>query len=87
MRIVNFTALSEVWQFSQRSSQHCFVARAIVRRAERTTHWMIDENSARRRDFLHDVEGRTDHEGRDAVAFDDMSDETDGLMAERSVRH
>lgn len=47
---------------------------------------MIDEGRTRRRDFTHDVMGRADDQGGNAGPFDDMSDETDGLVAERSVR-
>ena len=46
---------------------------------------MIDEGRARRRDLAHDVVRRADHQCRDAAGFDHVGDETDGLMAERSV--
>jgi hypothetical protein len=46
---------------------------------------VIDENSAGRRDFRHDVEHRTDHERGDAARFNDVGDETDGLVAKRSI--
>jgi hypothetical protein len=46
---------------------------------------MIDKDCARRCDLAHDVMRRTDHQCRDALAFDDMGDETDGLMAEGSI--
>jgi hypothetical protein len=47
---------------------------------------MIDEGRTRRRDFTHDVMRRADDQGANAAPFDDVSDETDGLMAERSIR-
>ena len=87
MRIVNFTALSEVWQFGQRSSQNRFVARAVVRRAEGAADGVFNNNRARRCDLLHDVEGRADHQGGNFHTFDDVGDETDGLVAKRSVGH
>ena len=58
-----------------------------MRRAERPAHGVIDESAARRRDFRHDVERRADHERGNAPGFDDMRDETDGLVAKRSVGH
>jgi len=87
MRITNLTERGKVWQFSQRSSQHCFIARAIVRPPEGAAHGVIDENSAGWRDFPHNVERRTDHQGWYAAAFNNVCDETDGLMAKRSVRY
>ena len=56
-----------------------------MRRAERPAHGVIDESAARRRDFRHDVQRRADHERGNALGFDDMRDETDGLVAERSI--
>lgn len=58
-----------------------------MRRAERPAHGVIDESAARRRDFRHDVERRADHERGNALGFDDMRDETDGLVAKRSIGH
>jgi len=58
-----------------------------MRRAERPAHGVIDESAARRRDFRHDVKRRADHECGNALGFDDMRDETDGLVAKRSIRH
>ena len=46
---------------------------------------MIDENGPRRRDLSHDVVNRADDQSRDAMAFDHMGDETDGLVAEGSI--
>jgi hypothetical protein len=34
----------------------------------------------------HDVQDRSNNQSRDVMAFDDMGDETDGLVAEGSVR-
>jgi hypothetical protein len=48
---------------------------------------MIDESAAGRRDFRHDVERRANHKRRDPAVFDNVRDETDGLVAKRSVRH
>ena len=46
---------------------------------------MVDESGARWRDFAHDVVCRADHERWYAAAFDDVGDETDGLVAEGSI--
>ncbi len=85
MGVTNLTERGKIWQFSQRSSQHCFIARAIVRPTEGAAHGVIDENSTGWRDFAHNIERRSDHYGRDSATFDDVGDETDGLMAEGSV--
>lgn len=60
---------------------------AIAGSAKRPPHRVIDKHRAWRGDFGHNVKGRADNQGRDAMAFDHVGDETDGLMAERSIRH
>src|SRR5262245_45437935 len=54
--------------------------------AKGPTHGVIDKNRPWRRDFKHDVQSRSNNQSRDVTAFDDMGDETDGLMAEGSIR-
>jgi hypothetical protein len=54
---------------------------------EGTPHGMIHKNRARRGNLAHDVERRTGDESRNAPIFQNMGDETDGLMAEGSVGH
>ena len=56
-----------------------------MRRAERPAHGVIDESAARRRDPRHDVERRADDKRGNALSLNDMRDETDGLVAERSI--
>ena len=56
-----------------------------MRRAEGAPDRMIDKDGAWGRDFTHDVEDRTDDQRGDASPFNDMSDETDGLVAKGSV--
>jgi hypothetical protein len=46
---------------------------------------MIDEGGARRRDLSQDIVRRADDQSRNASAFDHVGDETDGLMAKRSI--
>jgi hypothetical protein len=53
--------------------------------AKGATHRMVDENGAWGWNFGHDVENRADDEGGDSTILDDMSDETDGLVAKGSV--
>lgn len=84
-QIANLSGRCELRQLLQRSCQYRLVTLAIVRRAEGTADRMVDERSARRDDFAHDVVGRADDQGRNAARFDDVGDETDGLVAERSV--
>ncbi len=42
---------------------------------------MIDEGGARRPNPAHDVVGRADHHHGNAGGFDDVGDDTDGLLA------
>jgi len=58
-----------------------------MRRTEGAPDRVIDEGGARRRDFTHDVVRGPDHQCRNAAGFNDVSDETDGLVAERSIRN
>ncbi len=83
--IANFAGGRELRQLRQRSLQHGLVARALLRRPECSSHWMIHKGRARRHHFAHDIVRRADHQGWDAARFDDVGDETDGLMAEGSV--
>jgi hypothetical protein len=87
MEIADLIGACEVGQFRQRCAQNCFVARSFVRRSECAPHRVIDENSARRCDFGHDIEGGADDECGNALCFDDVGNETDGLVAKGSVRH
>jgi len=86
-RIADFVRAGEPRQFFKRAGEHNFVADAVVGRAKGPAHRMIDKDCAGRRDFTHDIVRRADHHGRNTLAFDDMGDETDGLMAERSIGH
>ena len=83
--VTNLTPACKLWQLIERFKQHSLIAQAVVRRTEGAANRMIDERGARRRDFAHDVMGRADHQCRYALAFDDMGNETDGLMAEGSI--
>lgn len=46
---------------------------------------MVDESGARRRDLAHNVERGADHQRRNALRLDHVSNETDGLMTEGSI--
>ena len=46
---------------------------------------MIDEGRPRRRDLSQDIVRRAEDQSRNALAFDHVGDETDGLMAKRSI--
>ena len=83
--VANLAGAAEVRNPSQRAGQDRFIALTVVGRAEGAPDRMIDEDGAWGRDFAHDVEDRSDNQCGDASAFNDMSDETDGLMAEGSV--
>ena len=83
--ITNLSGSNKVHKLGQRPSQDGLVARAVMRRAEGPANGMIDENGARRPDSAHDVHSGADDYRGDALAFNDMSDETDGLVAKGSV--
>lgn len=85
--IADFARPGKVSELRQDPRQHRFVARAIMGRPESSPHRMIHKNRARRRNLAHDVECRARDESRNAPIFEHMGDETDGLMAERSVGH
>jgi flavin-binding protein dodecin len=87
MNIANFLRPDEIRQLCQRSRQHCFMTISITGRAKCSSHRMIDEASARRRDSSHDVVRRADNQGWYSVTFYNMGDETDGLVAEGSIGH
>ena len=84
-QIANLTRPREVWQLRQRLGENGLAALSIVRRAEGPANRMIDKGGTRRRNPAHDVVSRADDQGWNAPAFDHMGDETDGLMAKRSV--
>jgi len=77
--------MREARQFHQRLGEDRFVALAVMRRAEGPAHGVIDKSTAGRRDPRHNVERRAGDERGDAAGFDDVRDETNGLVAERSV--
>jgi hypothetical protein len=83
--IANLTRAGKMRQLSQRAGQNRFISLAIMGRAEGAADGMIDKDRARWGDFAHDVEGGADHQCRNAVGFDDVGDETDGLVAKGSV--
>jgi hypothetical protein len=62
------------------------VLSAVSGVAKGATDRMINKDGARRADVGHDVENRPDNEGWNSMALDDMGDETDGLVAEGSIR-
>jgi len=50
-------------------------------------HRMVDEDRAGRDDLADDIEDRAGHQSRNALAFNYVGYETNGLMAEGSVGH
>jgi hypothetical protein len=85
MKIADLSRFIEILQLRQRRSQNLFVSPAVAGTAEGATRRMIDKDGARRRDSGDDIQHRADDQSWDSVAFDDMGDETNGLMAERSI--
>ena len=85
--IADLARIRKFRQLGQRSREDDLAALSVVRRTEGPADGVIDEGAARRRDPAHDVVSRADDQSRDASAFDHVGDETDGLMAKRSVGH
>ena len=85
--IADLPGESELWELGQGPCQNRLVTRAFMGRSECPSDWMIDKRSARRRDLAHNVMRRADHQRANAASLDHMRDETDGLVAERSVRN
>jgi hypothetical protein len=56
---VDFTGLSEAWQFREHPRQHGFVTLTVMRGTERAADWMIDKDRPRRWDLTHNIERRT----------------------------
>ena len=86
MQITNFTGIGEQRPFSKRFIENDFVARTIMRRAECPAHGVINKSAARGSNLGHNIKRRADHEGGKPLGLDDVRDETDGLMAKRSIR-
>ena len=82
---MNLVGLSEFRQFSERSGENCLVARPIIWRPKGTADRMVDEGGTGRGDLAHDVMGCANNQCGNALVFNNMSDETDGLMAEGSI--
>jgi len=83
--IANLAWAGELRQFSERFGQNGLVARPVVWRPEGAAYRMIYEGGPRRPDFGHNVMGRADNQRRSPACFENVGDETDGLMAERSI--
>ncbi len=56
-----------------------------MRRSKCATHRMVDKNGTRRFNLFYYIERGANDQRGNPVAFDHVSDETDGLMAERSI--
>ncbi len=84
-KVANLTGWRAARQFRQHSGKNGFIPWPVMGRAESATHGVVDKNRARRGDFTHDVECRANHQRGNALAFDNVSDETDGLVAKGSI--
>ena len=84
---MNLVAIGKFGYLIQRGFQNRFVAPAIMRWTEGAAYRVIDKDSSWRCHFVHYVQSRADHQGWNAARLDNVGDETDGLMAERSIGH
>lgn len=60
---------------------------SIPRGAKGTPDGMVNENRPWGPHPGHNVQGGSDHQRRNRGMFEDMSDETDGLVTKRSIRN
>jgi hypothetical protein len=84
-KVADLTRAGELRQLGERFAKDNLITQAVIRWPEGAAHRVIDERRARRGDLAHDVVGGADHQRWYAVAFEDMGDETDGLMTKGSV--
>ena len=85
--IVGLIATGKFRYFVKRGSQNRFVAIAVMRWTEGSAYWVIDKDSSRRCYSAHYVQSGADHQGWNTARFDNVGDETDGLMAKWSIGH
>ena len=86
-RVANLPGLGEVRQLRQHPRQDLFITPAVMGRAEGAAHRMIDKDRPWRQDVADNIDGGARQQRRNALIFDDMGDETDGLVAEGSIRN
>ena len=86
-RVADLAGLGEDRQLRQHPRQHRFIAPAVMGRAEGAAHGVIDKDRPWRDDLADNIEGRARQQCRNAAIIDHMGDETDGLVAEGSIRH
>ena len=56
-----------------------------MRWTEGAAYWIINKDSPRRYHSAHDVPSGANHQGWNAACLNNVGDETDGLMAKRSI--
>lgn len=87
VEISNLARASEMFQLRQCSVQDGFIALPMMGRTESAADGVVDKRCARRHDSAHDIVCRADHERWNSCGFDHVGNETDGLVAKRSVGH
>ena len=85
VKVTNLAPTGKTGKFRQCFAKHGFVPLPVLGRAESTADGVVDKDRARGRDFAHDVKCRANDQRGNASPFDDMSDETDGLVTKRSI--
>jgi len=86
MKFDNFSRSREPGQRLKGSGEDLLVARAVIWRPKGAANRMVDENRAGRSHSGHDVQGSAEHERWYLSVFNNVSNETDGLVTKRSVR-
>ncbi len=85
MEIADFPHLRKHGEFSQGCGEDFLMPLAVLRRTESAADRMIDENRSGRTHLGHYVEGGADDQGGNLSIFDNVGDETDGLVAKGSI--
>ena len=84
-RAADLTGSSKTRQLMETSQQNGFIARPIHWRSKCPPDRMIDEDTSGRSNFAHDVESCADDQCRNPLGLYDVCNQTDGLVAERSI--
>ncbi len=85
-QVANLAPFRKQGQAIESVGEHPFMLLGSPRASERATNRMVNKDCPRRRDLNHDVAHRANHQGGDRSGLNGLCEETDGLVAEWSVR-
>jgi hypothetical protein len=84
-QVVDLIGSSKVWELRQYFFQDYLITAVVVGRPEGSPHRVINEHCPGWGDLAHDIQRRARYQSRNALGFNRVRDETDGLVTERSV--